>query len=71
MIAYTKNVQAEANQTQVSRSLTQALQDAKNRQIETEQHFKQLAERENGRVKAEIGRIDKDLAKVNNHVFRN
>ena len=48
---------------------SQALHDAKNRQIETEDHFKQIAEREAGRLTNEIKRLDKEVSDIADHVF--
>ncbi|KAJ3023472.1 Coiled-coil domain-containing protein 39 [Thoreauomyces humboldtii] len=61
MAAHMKNVQQELHHTQ-------ALADAKGRQIDTEDHFKQLAEREAGRLAIEIKRIDKDIVQVTDHL---
>ncbi|KAJ3392845.1 hypothetical protein HDU84_003329 [Entophlyctis sp. JEL0112] len=57
MTGHLKNVQQELKQTQ-------ALHDAKTRQIETEDHFKQLADRESGRLVLEIRRIEKEITDV-------
>ncbi|KAJ3311127.1 Coiled-coil domain-containing protein 39 [Blyttiomyces sp. JEL0837] len=57
MHSHLKNVQQELNHTQ-------ALYDAKLREIETEDHFKQLAERESGRLSLEIKRIEKEIADI-------
>jgi len=38
---------------------TQALIDAKNKEIETEDHLKQLSERQTGRIESEIRKLDK------------
>jgi UDP-glucose:O-linked fucose beta-1,3-glucosyltransferase len=62
IIAHMKNVKSEAKHTQ-------ALYDAKQRQIETEEHFQQLADRENGRLKLEIKRIDVDRNNLSDYVF--
>ncbi|KAI8910340.1 hypothetical protein EDD86DRAFT_265939 [Gorgonomyces haynaldii] len=47
---------------------TQALYDAKNRQIETEDHLKQLAEREAGRLNLEIKRVGTSIADMNEYL---
>ncbi|KAJ3398649.1 hypothetical protein CcCBS67573_g04288 [Chytriomyces confervae] len=47
---------------------TQALHDAKTRQIETEDHFKQLADRECGRLVLEIRRTEKEIAEITDHL---
>jgi len=44
------------------------LYDAKNRQIETEEHFKQLAERECGRISSEMKRIGGELGRISDYV---
>ncbi|KAJ3085209.1 Coiled-coil domain-containing protein 39, partial [Quaeritorhiza haematococci] len=61
MEAHKKNVQQELLHTQ-------ALYDARTRQIETETHFKQLAERESGRLAQEIKRIEKEMADITDHL---
>ncbi|KAI9007353.1 coiled-coil domain-containing 39-like protein [Gaertneriomyces semiglobifer] len=61
MVAHMKNVQQEL-------SHTQALSDAKVRQIQSEDHFKQLAEREAGRLAVEIRRMDKEIAELSDHI---
>ncbi|KAJ3295187.1 Coiled-coil domain-containing protein 39 [Borealophlyctis nickersoniae] len=61
MTVHMKNVQQEL-------AHTQALHDAKSRQIETEDHFKQLAEREAGRLALEIKRMEKDIAHITDHL---
>ena len=43
---------------------TEALVDAKMREISTENHLKQLAERESGRVKSDIKKIQKHMLEV-------
>ncbi|KAJ1334667.1 hypothetical protein BSLG_007822 [Batrachochytrium salamandrivorans] len=45
-----------------------ALYDAKSRQIETEDHFKQLSEREAGRLSLEIKRTEKEIAEITDHL---
>ncbi|ORY38857.1 hypothetical protein BCR33DRAFT_741348 [Rhizoclosmatium globosum] len=57
MSRHLKNVQQELMHTQ-------ALHDAKTRQIETEDHFKQLADRESGRLILEIRRTEKEIAET-------
>jgi UDP-glucose:O-linked fucose beta-1,3-glucosyltransferase len=57
ILSHMKHVQSESNHTQ-------ALYDAKNRQIETEEHFKQLAEREVGRMKQEMNRMASESTSV-------
>ncbi|KAJ3177443.1 Coiled-coil domain-containing protein 39 [Geranomyces variabilis] len=61
MSAHMKNVQQELQHTQ-------ALSDAKGRQIDTEDHFKQLAEREAGRLVLEIKAIDKEILEATEHL---
>ena len=41
-----------------------AIHDAKCRQLETEDHFKQLADRECGRLTKEIQRFEKEIAEI-------
>lgn len=59
-----KNVSQELQQTQ-------ALYDAKNRQIETEDHFKQLSEREAGRLHLEIKKIGTQITDMADYVYFN
>jgi hypothetical protein len=47
---------------------TQALYDAKNRQIETEDHFKQLSEREAGRIVLEINRTRAQFSEMSEYL---
>ncbi|KAJ3117225.1 Coiled-coil domain-containing protein 39 [Phlyctochytrium bullatum] len=61
MTAHLKNVQQEIMHTQ-------GIFDAKTRQIETEDHFKQLAERESGRLALEIKSIEKEIAEITDHL---
>ncbi|KAJ3043434.1 Coiled-coil domain-containing protein 39 [Rhizophlyctis rosea] len=61
MLLHMKNVQQEL-------AHTHALNDAKTRQIETEDHFKQLAEREAGRLGLEIKRMEKEIAHITDHL---
>ncbi|KAI9341964.1 coiled-coil domain-containing protein 39-like protein [Obelidium mucronatum] len=61
MTRHLKNVQQELIHTQ-------ALHDAKTRQIETEDHFKQLADRESGRLVLEIRRTEKEIADITDHL---
>eukprot|EP00741_Cyanophora_paradoxa_P020955 tig00021319_g20230.t1 len=70
MEEHLKNVQMELLNTQ-------RLVDAKNKEIETEDHLKQLAERETGRVKSDIVKLTKratelqdQLNIVQNAIFR-
>ncbi|KAJ3209310.1 Coiled-coil domain-containing protein 39 [Dinochytrium kinnereticum] len=65
MIAHLKNVKQEITHTQ-------GIFDAKTRQIETEDHFKQLSEREAGRLSLEIKTMA-NLAKLNtiqNNIYK-
>ena len=41
---------------------TQSLVDAKNQEIETEEHMKQITERQSGRLKNEIEKLDNRVA---------
>ncbi|KAL5037279.1 hypothetical protein BDV3_006797 [Batrachochytrium dendrobatidis] len=61
IIGHMKNVQQELHHTQ-------ALYNAKGRQIETEEHFKQLSERESGRLALEIKRLGKDITDITDHL---
>eukprot|EP00842_Homolaphlyctis_polyrhiza_P006136 jgi/Hompol1/6523/HPOL_005009-RA len=61
ILAHMKNVQQELNHTQ-------ALYDAKSRQIETEEHFKQLADRESGRLTLEIKQIGNSVSDITDHL---
>ncbi|KAJ3193569.1 Coiled-coil domain-containing protein 39 [Irineochytrium annulatum] len=61
MLAHLKNVQQEIMHTQ-------GVYDAKTRQIETEDHFKQIAERESGRLALEIKRMEKEIADITDHL---
>ncbi|KAJ3412119.1 Coiled-coil domain-containing protein 39 [Chytridiales sp. JEL 0842] len=61
MLQHLKNVKQELNHTQ-------SLYDAKTRQIEGEDHFKQLAERESGRLAVEIKRVEKEIAETTDHL---
>jgi len=36
--------------------------DAKNKEIETEEHMKQIAERQSGRLKAEMDKLEQRVA---------
>ena len=49
--------------------LIQALYDAKNRQIETEDHLKQIAEREAGRLVLEAKRIGAEMNDTTEYVL--
>ncbi|XP_015272939.1 PREDICTED: coiled-coil domain-containing protein 39 [Gekko japonicus] len=57
MIAHLKNVKQEFN-------LTQSLSRARKNEIETELHFKALAERELGRLKSEIQRLENEMVSL-------
>ncbi|KAI8810779.1 hypothetical protein BJ742DRAFT_174806 [Cladochytrium replicatum] len=61
MRAHMKNVQQELLHTQ-------ALYEAKSRQIETEDHLKLVAERESGRLAAEIKRMEKEITEIMDHL---
>ncbi|KAL8188066.1 UNVERIFIED_CONTAM: Coiled-coil domain-containing protein 39 [Gekko kuhli] len=70
MTAHLKNVKQEFN-------LTQSLSRARKNEIETEVHFKALAERELGRLKSEIQRLENEMVSLRekkisqeNNVFR-
>lgn len=58
MSDHLKNVRQERQQTQ-------ELCNARDREIETEEHFRQLAEREEGRLTSEIKRLEKELEVLN------
>ncbi len=80
MSIHMKNVKQELSHTQVSwilplestfeRKLTkrQGVYDAKCRQVDTEDHFKQLADRECGRLTVEIRRLEKETGEISDHV---
>ncbi|XP_066474956.1 coiled-coil domain-containing protein 39 [Tiliqua scincoides] len=57
MTAHLKNVRQEFN-------LTQSLFRARENEIETEQHFKAIAEREVGRLTSEIQRLENELVSL-------
>uniref|UniRef100_A0A8D2L797 Coiled-coil domain-containing protein 39 n=1 Tax=Varanus komodoensis TaxID=61221 RepID=A0A8D2L797_VARKO len=57
MTSHLKNVRQEFN-------LTQSLFRARQNEIETEQHFKALAEREVGRLKSEIQRLENEMVSL-------
>ncbi|KAI9358333.1 hypothetical protein DFJ73DRAFT_957800 [Zopfochytrium polystomum] len=57
MASHLRNVQQELHHTQ-------AIYDAKLRQIETEEHFKQVSERECGRLALEIKKMEKEIAEI-------
>ncbi|KAJ3390261.1 Coiled-coil domain-containing protein 39 [Lobulomyces angularis] len=61
MIAHMRNVQQEFVHTQ-------ALYDAKSKQIETEDHLKQVAERESGRLEVEIKKIENQITSAQDQV---
>lgn len=63
MGAHMKNVQQEIVQTQ-------ALYDAKTREIETEDHFKQLADAEVTKYTAEVKDLEKNIAEMTQAVRR-
>jgi len=54
MSDHLKNVRQERLQTQ-------EVCNARSREIKTEEHFRQLAEREEGRLRSEIGKLEKEL----------
>ncbi|XP_038050649.1 coiled-coil domain-containing protein 39-like [Patiria miniata] len=71
MSEHMKNVQQELNQTQ-------ALNRARGRELETEKHMMLVAQRECGRLKQEIQRLENDLADIKerrniheNTIFKN
>ncbi|XP_054838743.1 coiled-coil domain-containing protein 39 [Eublepharis macularius] len=57
MTAHLKNVKQEFN-------LTQSLSRARKNEIETEKHFKAIAEREVGRLKSEIKRLENEMVSL-------
>ncbi|KFO94570.1 Coiled-coil domain-containing protein 39, partial [Buceros rhinoceros silvestris] len=57
MTSHLKNVRQEF-------SFTQSLYKARENEIETEQHFKALAEREHGRLKSEIKRLEDEIVSL-------
>ncbi|XP_061209486.1 coiled-coil domain-containing protein 39 [Neopsephotus bourkii] len=57
MTSHLKNVRQEF-------SLTQSLYKARENEIETEKHFKALAEREHGRLKSEIKRLEDEIVSL-------
>ncbi|XP_010571234.1 PREDICTED: coiled-coil domain-containing protein 39 [Haliaeetus leucocephalus] len=57
MASHLKNVRQEF-------SFTQSLYKARENEIETEQHFKALAERERGRLKSEIKRLEDEIVSL-------
>ncbi|XP_061308434.1 coiled-coil domain-containing protein 39 isoform X2 [Pezoporus flaviventris] len=57
MTSHLKNVRQEF-------SLTQSLYKARENAIETEKHFKALAEREHGRLKSEIKRLEDEIVSL-------
>uniref|UniRef100_A0A8C3XKE0 Coiled-coil domain-containing protein 39 n=1 Tax=Chelydra serpentina TaxID=8475 RepID=A0A8C3XKE0_CHESE len=57
MTSHLKNVRQEFN-------FTQSLYRARENEIETEEHFKALAERELGRLKKEIRRLENDMVSL-------
>ena len=70
MVEHLKNVQQELVNTQ-------QLCDAKNKELETEEHIKQLASREVGRMVQDMGKADQQIFELQdrlnltqNHIFR-
>ncbi|KAJ3260491.1 Coiled-coil domain-containing protein 39 [Boothiomyces macroporosus] len=61
IIQHMKNIRSESLHTQ-------GLYDAKNRQIETEEHLKQLAEREAGRLKLDMKRMGNEVSVISDHL---
>ncbi|OXB60825.1 hypothetical protein ASZ78_016553 [Callipepla squamata] len=57
MVSHLKNVRQEF-------SFTQSLYKARENEIETERHFKALAERERGRLKSEIKRLEDEIVSL-------
>ncbi|XP_054242272.1 coiled-coil domain-containing protein 39 [Indicator indicator] len=57
MTSHLKNVRQEY-------SFTQSLYKARENEIETEQHFKALAERESGRLRSEIKRLEDEIVSL-------
>ncbi|XP_065604397.1 coiled-coil domain-containing protein 39 [Cyrtonyx montezumae] len=57
MASHLKNVRQEF-------SFTQSLYKARENEVETEQHFKALAERERGHLKSEIKRLEDEIASL-------
>ncbi|NXC43289.1 CCD39 protein, partial [Penelope pileata] len=57
MTSHLKNVRQEF-------SFTQSLYSARENEIETEQHFKALAERESGRLRSEIKRLEDEIVSL-------
>ncbi|NXQ92155.1 CCD39 protein, partial [Nyctibius grandis] len=57
MASHLKNVRQEL-------SFTQSLYKARENEIETEQHFKALAERERGRLKSDIKRLEDEIVSL-------
>ncbi|NXJ13172.1 CCD39 protein, partial [Odontophorus gujanensis] len=57
MASHLKNVRQEF-------SFTQSLYKARENEVETEQHFKALAERERGRLKSEIKRLEDEIVSL-------
>jgi hypothetical protein len=46
----------------------QGIYDAKCRQVDTEDHFKQMSDRECGRLGTEIRRLEKEIGDISDHV---
>ncbi|KAJ3323692.1 Coiled-coil domain-containing protein 39 [Boothiomyces sp. JEL0866] len=61
IIQHMKNIRSESTHTQ-------GLYDAKNRQIETEEHLKQLAEREAGRMKLDMKRMGNEVSTISDQL---
>ncbi|KAJ3274245.1 Coiled-coil domain-containing protein 39 [Terramyces sp. JEL0728] len=61
IIQHMKNIRSESTHTQ-------GLYDAKNRHIETEEHLKQLAEREAGRMKLDMKRMGNEVSIISDHL---
>ncbi|KAL7749405.1 Coiled-coil domain-containing protein 39 [Sorochytrium milnesiophthora] len=70
MMEHMRNVQQELN-------YIQQLYDARNREIETEEHLKAVADRELGRLTVDLRKFEKDMANISdqasqtqNHIYR-
>ncbi|TPX30667.1 hypothetical protein SmJEL517_g05809 [Synchytrium microbalum] len=61
MAGHMRNVQQELQ-------YIQGLYEAKNREIQSEEHFKSLAQRELGRLSVEQKRIEKDISQVSENI---
>ncbi len=62
MTEHLKNVQQELFHTE-------QLSTAKGKEIDSEQHMRQLAERETGRITAEMKRLDKQVSDLQDAVW--